>query len=78
MPGSLKEARKASHYFRFEPLKECSALEFALNHGAELTLSCYTAAPEPPREKEPGDLLKKPSLVFLCDQEAKQWRSSAN
>ena len=71
-PGSLKQARQAAHYFRFEPLKHCSALEFSLNHGAGLSLNTYLPAAAPPRQRNMHDLVQKPCAIFLCDQESKQ------
>ena len=72
LPNSMKEARKVGHYFRFEPLKQCSALEFALKHGADLSLTKYIATAAPPRERQKDDLQNKPCAVFLCDQEGRQ------
>ena len=71
-PGSLKEARKLSKFFKYEPLKFVQALCNSLLQGSGFNLDSQLLRASPPSQPQLRDLESKGACVFLGDQEKKQ------
>ena len=71
-PGALKEARKLSRFFKYEPLKFIQALHNTVLQGSGLNLDSYLPHPSPPVQPVLRSLVEKGACVFLGDQEKKQ------
>ena len=71
-PGSLKEARKLSRFFKYEPLKFIQAVCNAVQQGSGISLDQFLPHASPPAQPGLRDLESKGACVFLGDQEKKQ------
>lgn len=74
--GTLKQAKAEARTLKYEPLKYIQALENALVRGAGLSLDQHVPCPVSPHEVgASGSLENKGAIIFVSDQEGKQFLS---
>ena len=70
--GALKEARKLSNFFKYEPLKFVQAVHNSVIQGCGLNMDTFLPRASVPGPPAATDLEDKGACVFLGDQEKKQ------